>query len=114
MIRNGSAAMSGDPLPTAYLQDEDCTTKQLDQVSILRPRRHRFQLSPDFPTREVHGVDVQIGRSVLDARDQRGLGQRDRPALQGDKGGIGAARSPGTGAYALVWGCFVITTSWSA
>ena len=52
----------------------------------------RSQFASDLTTAEIHGVDVKIGQSAFDSRDQRCLGPRDRPAIGCDKGQIVEAR----------------------
>ncbi len=71
------------PPPPDQAETQQGRTEK-DQTGRLRHRNQEGEEVPLFTARERHGVDVKIGLSVLDARDQRCLGLWDT-ALQRDK-----------------------------
>jgi hypothetical protein len=75
------------PPPHQAETEQRRTEKNQTHWRWERRQRYRRQLASNLTTGEIQGVDVEIGLSALNPRDQRRLGLRD-PTLEGDEAGL--------------------------
>ena len=83
------AESSGGLLPTSPPGEQPTASQQqAGQARADDGAGDSSQLAPDLTTGEIRSVDVKVGLSAFDPRDQRRLGLRNSTREHGDKGRI--------------------------